>query len=382
MKTNFRTYKLREVSKESVCDLISVGYPFKLILEDYLIADKHVSNSGILSDLFNDSELLQVSASTSGKYSGETREHSQLNIPIQEYLSYRNLGSLKLYLSQVELNCQQISKLCKVSDFIRDFGLGSLKVNLWHSFSDTESKTHFDGYNNLLYVESGVKHLLISQQDMTHKVRSSEPNHLAGEFYIPWSYSKFNVTKIKWRLNQMTLGRADASNIVYRVSVHPQEMLFIPKGWWHHVHTVGSDNLAMNFWWNHNIERSEMSSKNTHDLIVKLRESACELLKKQLISFHRKNMKRLYRYSIQAVQNSYAYPETALSLSSLRKSSELAFFQQELNFAEAAGDPKIVDFVQVLWKDLKKINKDQSLLKRMEKALELISKKLLLSLYT
>jgi ribosomal protein L16 Arg81 hydroxylase len=123
------------------------------------------------------------------------------------------------------------------------------KVNLWVYFGNRSSSWHYDGHDNFLYLLSGKKTVYLAAP---HTIASKNVFSLFNNHY----------EKARWSSPQM-------SNKVYKGTVRRGRCLFIPKGWWHKVHSEGNPSIALNFWINSVAELTNSLSTVDKQLLLK-----------------------------------------------------------------------------------------------------------------
>ena len=161
---------------------------------------------------------------------------------ISDYLIPSNHGSIAsdnvCYLAQHAL-FEQLPSL--KNDFTppRFCRLGVLKrTNAWLGTRDTVTPLHFDSYHNIFVQVAGTKQVKLIDPRYTENLYVSKRGGLDSQGNV----SQVDVEKPD--LKSFPLFRE--VNVLNCV-VHPGDILFIPKGWWHHVRSV-TTSFSVNFW--------------------------------------------------------------------------------------------------------------------------------------
>lgn len=104
------------------------------------------------------------------------------------------------------------------------------------------SDWHYDGHDNFLVMALGYKILYLAhpQNLKSREVFSLFNNHAMKPIFPVKSSKGENST-------------------IFRVVIGPQECIFIPRGWWHKVISIGTPSVGINFWGNSLVEILKMS---------------------------------------------------------------------------------------------------------------------------
>lgn len=103
-------------------------------------------------------------------------------------------------------------------------------MNIWMGSKQYKSTLHFDKTDNLYFMLSGTKNFLLSSPDYSEK------------FAVYPNLHEFR------RQALFPLNKSDYNNIDYDVNIYKNEILFLPKYWYHQVINGESTSMAMNIW--------------------------------------------------------------------------------------------------------------------------------------
>ena len=285
--TNFRILKLKTLLKfhsiptiichntdhtielKHIKDLVNKAKPFKMILPEtqthsYVFfkstTEKELLDeiSGILSRKFLDK--LDINVSKNGVFSGDYQKQQTISLNFTDFLQYK--GDSSLYLAQTQLykqmklsdfykiepkekrllkyNIAQINNMQKsslnmktpypLSNLLKNQDIDSL--NLWLSTKPTISDWHYDSYDNFLCMLSGTKEIRLISPCLADKTLSRQ--HITEPYYnqAKEKFHSKNTKEIKCLLK-------------------PNEILFIPQGWYHHIKSQGDGLIiGLSVWFN------------------------------------------------------------------------------------------------------------------------------------
>ena len=186
-------------------------------------------------------------------------------------------SGLQLYLSQCCFQCKDEPAVCDIEfmgennedsikppDFLLNGPYVCKQSNLWMNLQSAISTLHYDASHNLLMLVEGTKEIKIIAPCHTaklHPVPASDenPNHS--------TLSPVKVDEIMKELNEYA----------YTITLNAGDVLFIPQGWWHQVHSSPC-SMALNFWFDITIPKLAPSCVSTvHMLPFKLRQMVHDL---------------------------------------------------------------------------------------------------------
>lgn len=325
--------------KRLINQLISSELPFKI--KNFKMLNEYSDTKEIIKQCLspktqNLQEKFKISASMDKSFSGNSLEHSQIEMSLDEYFNYK--GEITLYLSQINLlqtkDKNQQNGLEKVLHYsiieelipYNEFS----KINIWHSFKNTLSKFHYDSYDNFLYLIKGKKEILMSY-NKTKFIKPSKIGENSGNqcdriifkkntpFLTNLKQSLYNLVN-EFQITGDNLKRLDNDNISHinnlvsnykeivnkitknfmmKIDLYPNELIFIPEGWWHQVETIGDDNLAFNFWW----EKTNKLVENGKEMFL-IKQSLSSLVEKKIKLLYKKCLKKFKKeYKIFSVKN-------------------------------------------------------------------------------
>ena len=109
------------------------------------------------------------------------------------------------------------------------------QVNLWMNIGSTISSLHYDNYNNMLVVIEGTKQVHLISPEVTSKLNPFAATSISA--------NHAHISHVTDLLDSGILSTTE----VMTVTLHEGEVLFIPEGYWHEVHSDAC-TVALNFW--------------------------------------------------------------------------------------------------------------------------------------
>ena len=126
---------------------------------------------------------------------------------------------------------------------LRDQELKGGHWRMWMSSGGHMTGTHFDSFQNLVFVGHGTK-----------RFRLFPPDQYANLYPGPFDQGPFRPTESMVHPRTPDLERypryAGALAAASEVELHAGDVLFLPAHWWHAVETPGFA-IAANYWWGH-----------------------------------------------------------------------------------------------------------------------------------
>ena len=292
----------REDNKDTTCSMNS--------LDVFNSKGRNIEKEENISDYKDESSIflpkLSISASLDNKFSGNVLEHNQIEMTIDEYISYR--GEINLYLSQINLiNLDHLNNMLRFQNLEKIVNKEFSRINIWHSYKPTLSKFHYDGYENFLFLIKGKK-IFTTAPNNSILIKPSKIGENSGNQYERVNFKRMTpkLSKIKEELNnevKFFFQKDSGNNLTERVYIdlikkitkyflveielNENEIIYIPEGWWHQVETIGDDNLAFNFWW----EKSNILIDNNKEIFV-IKQSLNKLVEKKIKAVYIKNIRR------------------------------------------------------------------------------------------
>jgi hypothetical protein len=104
-------------------------------------------------------------------------------------------------------------------------------------------QTHFDLYENIACVVGGRRRFTLFP-----------PDQVANLYLGPFDFTPSGAAVSLVRLHDPDLARfprfAEAMRHAVSAELAAGDALYIPYGWWHHVESLTSFNVLVNYWWN------------------------------------------------------------------------------------------------------------------------------------
>lgn len=126
---------------------------------------------------------------------------------------------------------------------LRDEKLKGGHWRMWMSSGGHLLNTHFDAFQNLVFVAHGTK-----------RYRVFPPDQYANLYPGPFDQGPFRATVSMVHPREPDLARypryARALAAASEVELRAGDVLFLPAHWWHTVETPGF-TIAANYWWGH-----------------------------------------------------------------------------------------------------------------------------------
>jgi lysine-specific demethylase 8 len=161
---------------------------------------------------------------------------SQSLMTISEFIEKYYLDPLALekgYLAQYDIFAQipSLKRDITVPDYCASFPM----MHIWWGPGCTKTPLHFDPYDNLLAQIVGYKRIrLFSPECSSFLYPCREPMANNSQVDIDRvDYSAFPLFK---------------ESAVIDIVLREGEMLYLPKGWWHHVVSL-TKSISVSFWW-------------------------------------------------------------------------------------------------------------------------------------
>jgi|GEM_PF-6019184 hypothetical protein len=180
-------------------------------------------------------------------------EHSSSSVALERKSNIINSsggGSLKpcsvsvAYMSQHALfhQCPDLQKMFSIPPYT----LGRLQpdtgaINAWIGTKGTSTALHRDPYMNILAQTAGYKYVRLYSADQT-KFLYAEPALRDG------NKNSFERSLVAVEAPDFQLFPLFARAKYAETVLGPGDMLFIPKGTWHHVRSL-TTSFSINFWW-------------------------------------------------------------------------------------------------------------------------------------
>lgn len=148
------------------------------------------------------------------------------------------------YLAQHDLFAQvpELAKDILTPDYCCVGSCGEPLLNAWFGPGGTVTPLHHDPYHNLLCQVVGTKRVLLyphNSGDYSSNISRMYP-HTDPLLFNTSQVDPENLEIIKFPLF------SDVSGLV--ATLKPGDMLFIPRGWWHHVRAL-EVSFSVSFWW-------------------------------------------------------------------------------------------------------------------------------------
>ncbi|WP_077406668.1 cupin-like domain-containing protein [Janthinobacterium sp. LM6] len=110
------------------------------------------------------------------------------------------------------------------------------EVNLWLGSAGCFSPLHFDELDNFLVQVSGRKHLTLFDKRDSPRLYPNVGQELAHCSMIDLRYPDHARFPLMVGLQ------------AYAITLEPGDMIYIPRGWWHAVHSLDTA-ISINYWW-------------------------------------------------------------------------------------------------------------------------------------
>lgn len=173
-----------------------------------------------------------------GRFEVDLREGVRVKaMPLAEYLSLLAAPGAPAYYLRLPLEgaLSALSRDAPLEPYCRR--AVAMKRNLWIGAAGTSSDLHFDMTHNLVAQLRGRRRVTLFSPDQR------------GALY-PYPLRSLNAHHSQVRLDAPDLQSFPRFSEARRETVwlEPGEMLFIPRGWWHHFESLDA-SIAMNAFW-------------------------------------------------------------------------------------------------------------------------------------
>lgn len=109
-------------------------------------------------------------------------------------------------------------------------------VRMWMSSGNTTSSLHLDTHENLMLQIDGEKKVFLSHPN--------ESQYFYMDFHDKFGLSPVNVDRVD--LQRFPLLR---NATVLFAHLKPGDILYLPHGWWHVIHSLPGRNIGISFEW-------------------------------------------------------------------------------------------------------------------------------------
>lgn len=113
-----------------------------------------------------------------------------------------------------------------------------MSTNLWFGGENNITPLHFDAVDNFLAQIHGTKKIFL--------YNPGDSRYLYPTTMKSGGRLNFSQVNFQQNISQFPLFKQAT---VYSLTLEPGQILYIPPGWWHEVHTL-STSISVNFWFN------------------------------------------------------------------------------------------------------------------------------------
>lgn len=169
---------------------------------------------------------------------------SQISDPTSGNFSHQGIGQSKTSQNRIYLAQQCITEIpilngdIRVPDICLCTGYKSIyRTNIWFGGrTGSTSPCHYDPYDNVLVQVVGEKEIILfcpSQSDLLYPAIGT----------LQKNTSLVNILSPDYQIHP-------ESKLLkgYRITLREGDGLYIPKKWWHFIHTINT-SVSVNFWW-------------------------------------------------------------------------------------------------------------------------------------
>ena len=144
---------------------------------------------------------------------------------------------LNYYLAEIEVPDKLIRDVS--NPFFEVFKKNPLEKNLFLGIGGNITRTHYDSYDNFYFLLEGTKDITLISPKYDDKLYI--PKDKKGEYE---NYLEMDIENIDYK-KYPKMKRV----LIKKIKLQKGDMLFIPNGWWHHVKSGESRNLAVSLWY-------------------------------------------------------------------------------------------------------------------------------------
>ncbi len=373
-------------------------------------------------------------------------DYLSYNGSLKLYLSQINIKERLIELKEEEnlqiLNFKYLKIIIERNFNLKDFDT----INVWHSKENTLSKFHYDYYENFLAVIVGKKIVLLSpysadiirsdiygentinqanvinkdkivfgyssklvkirklfykrelseikklitnliyvdnqEEKLLDNKHINNDNDINENSYLRSIEIKLNLLEKQIEKYSNFLKNIIGNKFIIKTDVK-DEILYIPEGYWHKVKTIGSNNLAINFWWN-NFNKIISLNKEIFTIKSSLYSLVQKYIKqrgKMLMDFKMENLTK-FKYLVENKE------EKKLNTFLFKEKFNLDKFILIYYFFENFSDNIFIDLnndlrynwnvlIKIFWDILRKNKKEHLFFKNFEKMRKLITRKII-----
>tara|TARA_A100001015_G_C15031110_1_gene733281 strand:+ start:2694 stop:3515 length:822 start_codon:yes stop_codon:yes gene_type:complete len=156
---------------------------------------------------------------------------------LKNNMNETNKKHLNYYLAEIEVP-DKLSKDVK-NPFFEVFKRNPLEKHLFLGIGGNITRTHYDSYDNFYFLLDGTKEITLISPKYDNNLYIPKNKKGKEENYIKVDIENIDYNKYPLMKNVQ----------LKKIKLQKGDMLFIPDGWWHHVKSGVSRNLAVSLWY-------------------------------------------------------------------------------------------------------------------------------------
>jgi len=179
----------------------------------------------------------------------------RFNAPFSLFLQACNPNSLlpikRLYIAQAQIADlpKQLRDDLPTPKLVKEAGKGDVyDANIWLGIPPTYTPLHRDPNPNIFIQLASRKRVRLFTPDIGSAIFREVQQRIKQHASSKFRGNEMMEGPERIALEESTWGES-ASKDGFEVIVSPGDALFIPKGWWHSIKSIGSDlNASVNWW--------------------------------------------------------------------------------------------------------------------------------------
>lgn len=179
------------------------------------------------------------------------RFHAPLSLFLQVY-NESPKPPYQLYIAQAQIADlpKQLQEDLPTPRLVREAGKGDLyDANIWIGMPPTYTPLHKDPNPNLFVQLASSKRVRLFKPGTGLSIFRDVQRRIGGSSSSTFRGEEMMDGPERHALEDTVWGERSGNQEGFEVTVSPGDALFIPKGWWHSIKSIGTDVTASVNWW-------------------------------------------------------------------------------------------------------------------------------------